>query len=258
MPRRRSKARPWYVDFFRQGFYYRSWAPPDRFQRTEQEVEFIVQALGLPPGAHILDLCCGYGRHTVALAQRGFQMTGLDLSALHLRLARRAAKEAGVNVRWHRADMRDIPWEGEFDAVINMFTSFGYVESDEEDFKVLAGVARALKPGGRFLIDTINREMLMRHWEQHGWQQAADGTLRLEDRHFHFLTGRQRVRVLSIHPDGTRSEREIDLRLYSLKELADMLSRAGLAVRKVWGGYDGQEYGFDTIRMIVLAQKAQG
>ena len=252
MTKRRSK---WYVDFFREGFYHRSWAPVERLQRAEREVDFIVEALGLQAGASVLDLCCGEGRHAVELARRGYRMSGLDLSALHLRLARQAAKEASVGVRWHRADMRDIPWEGEFEAVINIFTSFGYLESDEEDFKVLMGVARALKPGGRFLLDTINREMLVRHWQTHDWREAADGTLVLEDRELDFLAGRQRNRVLNIHPDGTRREREIDLRMYTLKELADMLSRADLMVRRTWGGFDGREYGLDSRRMIVLSEK---
>ena len=252
MTKRRSK---WYVDFFRQGFYHRSWAPAERFERAEREVDFMVDALGLPSGASVLDLCCGEGRHAIALARRGYRMTGLDLSAFHLRLARQAAKEAKVSVRWHRWDMREIPWEGEFAAVINVFTSFGYLESDEEDFKVLAGVDKALKPGGRFFLDTINREMLVRHWEEHSWQEGHEGTVRLEDRRFDFLTGRQRNRVLSIDPDGTRSEHEIDLRLYTLKELVDMLSRAGLVVRRTWGGFDGREYGLDSRRMIVLSEK---
>lgn len=252
MRKRRSK---WYVDFFREGFYYRSWAPAERFQRAEREVDFIVEALDLQAGASVLDLCCGEGRHAIELARRGYRMSGLDLSAFHLRLARQAAKNAGVSVRWHRADMRDIPWEGEFDAVINMYTSFGYLESDEEDFKVLVRVARALKPGGRFLLDTINREMLVRHWQAHDYQERVDGGLLLEDRRFDFLAGRQRSRVLNIHPDGTRREREIDLRMYTLKELANMLSRAGLSVRRTWGGFDGREYGPDSRRMIVLAEK---
>jgi SAM-dependent methyltransferase len=252
---RKRKSGKWYVDFFRKGFYYRTYAPMGHFHRTEEEAEFIVQALGLEPGAAILDLGCGQGRHTVSLARRGYRMTGLDLSALHLRLARRAAREAGADVRWLRADMRDIPWEEEFDAVINMFTTFGYLESDEEDFRVLEAVARALRPGGCFLIDTINREMLMRRWEERGEQKGLDGTIRIEERSFDFPTSRQHVHVAAVYPDGTRDEREIHLRLYTLTELTKMLSRAGLKFRRVWGWYGGQDYGFDSVRMIVLAEK---
>src|SRR3972149_10566947 len=93
----------WYVDFFREGFYYHNWAPAERFERKEREVDFVVEALGLPAEPAVLDLCCGEGRHTVGLARRGYQMTGLDLSALHLRLARQAAKEAGGDGRRDRA-----------------------------------------------------------------------------------------------------------------------------------------------------------
>jgi SAM-dependent methyltransferase len=152
--------------------------------------------------------------------------------------------------------MREIPWESEFDAVINMFTSFGYFEGDEEDSKVLAGVAGALKPGGRFLLDTINREWLVRHLETHGWQEGPDGTVSLEDRSFDLLSGRQRNRILSIRPDGSRRRRQIDLRMYTLKELSDMLSQTGLGVRRTWGGFDGREYGLNSRRMVVLSEKA--
>jgi len=251
MAKRRGK---WYVDFFRAGFYH-DWAPAERFERAERETDLIVEALGLPAGAAILDLCCGEGRHTVALARRGYRMTGLDLSALHLRLARRAAKEAGVAVRWHRADMRDIPWSGEFDAVINLFTAFGYFDDDEEDFRVLDAVSRALRPAGRLLLDTMNRDWLMRNYEPRGWQEREDGTLDLEDRRFDARSGRNRVRVISIRPDGRRAEHHIDLRLYTLKELSDMLSRAGLKVLRTWGGFDGREYGLHGRRMIVMAEK---
>ncbi len=115
---------PWYVDLFRRGDYYRGWVSAlITSELTTQQVEFIADVLGLPAGARILDLCCGHGRHAVPLAQRGFAVTGLDLSAYHLRLARKAAREAGVRVRWLRRDMRDIPSQGEFDAVINMFSA---------------------------------------------------------------------------------------------------------------------------------------
>jgi SAM-dependent methyltransferase len=168
--------------------------------------------------------------------------TGLDLSALHLRHARRAAKEAGAAVRWHRGDMREIPWPGYFD-------------DEEDDFRVVEAVSRALKPGGRLLLDTINRDWLMRNWETHGWREREDGTLDLEERRFDAASGRNRVRVLSIRPDGGRDEHHIDLRLYTLKELSDMLSRAGLKVRRTWGGFDDREFGPDGRRMIVMAER---
>src|SRR5215472_2918927 len=121
----------WYHTLF-DGFYYDVWfrrgASPEA-GRTAAEVAFLVQTLALPPGAALLDLACGQGRHAIALAQRGYRVTGLDLSASHLALARQAAAAEGVAVTWVEADMRALP-PGPFDAVINLFSAFGYLESD--------------------------------------------------------------------------------------------------------------------------------
>jgi len=182
-------------------------------------------------------------------------VTGLDLSDYHLRLARKTAREAGVKVRWLRRDMRDIPFDGELDAVINMFSAFGYFEDDEEDFKVLAAVSRALKPGGRFLIDTMNREWLVRRYQDTDWREHDDGLITMERRHLDLLTSQNESLWMLITPDGQRRTHRISFRLYTLTELAGMLSRAGLAVRRTWGGFDGREYGLNSRRMIVLAEK---
>ncbi|MBI2913566.1 MAG: methyltransferase domain-containing protein [Chloroflexi bacterium] len=246
---------PWYVELFRRGAWFRRFVPRIDPALTARQVEFIVEALGLPPGASVLDLCCGPGRHAVPLAQRGFAVTGLDLSAYHLRLARQAARQAGVGARWVQSDMREIPFATEFDAVINIFTSFAYFESDEEDFRVLTGVSWALKPGGRFLIDTINREWLMRHFQPTRWEQLPDGSLHLERPRFDPLTSRVESEWILVTPSGRRETHTIRLRWYTLTEMAKMLSRAGMTVRQVWGGFDGQQYGLDSPRMIVLAQK---
>src|SRR5436309_6714365 len=120
---------PWYQTFFGED-YLRIYGPFLSPERTEQEVEGIVKLLTLPPGSRILDLCCGHGRHAIPLAQRGYQVTGQDLSDYFLQRAREAAAVQGVQVQWVHHDMRGIPFENEFDAVINIFTAFGYLESE--------------------------------------------------------------------------------------------------------------------------------
>ena len=106
---------------------------------TERETAFVVEALGLQEGDRVLDLACGHGRHAIALAQRGMVVTGQDLNEDYLRMAReRRQRVKGVEIETVHGDMRDIPFTDEFDAVINMFTAFGYFESEEEDEKVLA------------------------------------------------------------------------------------------------------------------------
>ena len=120
--------------------------------RTGAQVEFAIQALRLAPGARVLDIACGVGRHSIELARRGYQVTGLDLSPRLLQIAAQRAERAGVQINWVQADMRAIPFTQEFDAAFNIFSSWGYLESEQEDEKVLAAVASALKPGGAFLL----------------------------------------------------------------------------------------------------------
>jgi 2-polyprenyl-3-methyl-5-hydroxy-6-metoxy-1,4-benzoquinol methylase len=133
---------PWYRTHFER-FYHDVWyaeqgTPEEHAAEAHDEAAAIDRLLALPPGAVILDLACGHGRHAIELARHGYLMTGLDLSGRHITLARSAAEAAGVRVTWIQADMRDLP-RGPFDAILNACTAFGYLESQAEDQKVLDG-----------------------------------------------------------------------------------------------------------------------
>lgn len=104
--------------------------------------------LEILPGANILDLACGTGRYAIPLARRGFQVTALDLTPAYLQEGQKKAEAENLSIRWVQGDMRDIPFQDEFDAVINIFTSFGFFEEEGDHWKTLKGVVRALKPGG--------------------------------------------------------------------------------------------------------------
>ncbi len=263
MPRRK----PWYKTLFERD-YYDYWfiggprgslGEEEIDQRSDAETEFIVRALELPEGARVLDLCCGHGRHSIRLAQRGYRVAGLDLSTYHLRLAKAAARKAGVRVEWVHGDMRKIPPDvGPFDAVINVFTSFGYFEKEADDQRVLDGVGRALKPGGRFFIDTINRDFLMRYFRDTSWEERADGGFHMERRRYDIHTGRINVDWFYVTPDGERRHQPHSERLYTFTELSKMLHKAGLTVRGTWGGFDGQELSMESRRTIVLSEKDGG
>jgi SAM-dependent methyltransferase len=245
---------PWYKTFFGEDYLeiYKTILPPER---TAREVEGIINLLALPPGSSILDLCCGHGRHSIPLAQRGYQMTGQDLSEVFLQHARTEAEAQGVQVRWIHSDMRDIPFENEFDAVINIFTAFGYFENEEEDQKVLSQVHKALKPGGLFLIEVIHHEGLMRHHLAQGIDRHPDGLIVLEERCFDLLTSRSEVLVTMLYPDGRRSEYNHSLRVYTLAELAHMLDAAGLQVQAYYGGLNGSQLTLDSFRLAVISRK---
>ena len=244
----------WYREFF-DDLYLRVYQPLEAPEKVRREVDFIVKALNLPAGAKVLDLCCGQGRHSLELARRGFQVVGVDLSEALLYAARKRAESEGLNVTFLQCDMREIDFKDEFDAVINMFTSFGYLESEAEDEKVLGKVAQALKSGGKFLLDVVNRDRLVRDFQGREWHAADEGWLVLEERTFDHLSGRMETRWICVARDGVRYERLSSVRLYTASELRTMLERAGLEVTNLFGDYDGSPYSWDSQRLIVVACK---
>jgi SAM-dependent methyltransferase len=245
----------WYESFFGQD-YLDVYGYQFTDERARKETEFAARALDLQPGQRVLDLCCGQGRHAVLLASLGLDVTGLDLSEQYLALTRAAAETHHVSLETVHADMREIPYEAHFDAVVNMFSSFGYLESEAEDARVLDSIFRALKPGGRVLLDLLNRDWVVDNYVQNDWHRGDDGTLYLEHRELDLLTSRNHVTFTAIGPDGR--QREIvghHIRLYTLREVAGMLEAAGLAFEAVYGGFGGEPYGIDTRRTIVVARR---
>ena len=244
----------WYDGFF-EGDWLDEIALRAPEERTQQQVEFLVEKLALEPGARVLDLACGHGRVTLELARRGYRVTGLDLSPRSLELARAAAEGERLAIDWVHADMREIPAGPPFDAIVNVYTSFGYFDADDDNQRVLDGVAAALAPGGRFLIDVVNLLSLARRYRDTMWEELEDGMLFLQDHRFDFLAGRNRARWTFVRTDGTRSELVHSVRGYTPHELAKMLSRAGLEVVGSWGDFDGSELSFAGWRLILLARK---
>lgn len=225
-------------------------------ERTQREAEFIADALALEPGAQVLDLACGHGRISIELARRGLLMTGLDLSPRSIALARDHAEEAGVEIEFVQADMREIGAVNEFDGVINIFTAFGYFEEEKENQRVLDAVERALKPGGSFLIDTLNALALWARYRPNMWEEV-EGTdaLFLQEHSYDVLAGRNAARWLFVHPNGKRTEISHSVRTYAPHELVSMLEAAGLAIEETWGDFDATELTRESRRLIVRSRK---
>jgi len=250
-----SQGSAWYVDFFRSD-YLNVYGHMFTEERAEKESAFVARALSLTPGASVLDLCCGQGRHSVQLAKRGFKVTGLDLNAEYLDLARKAAEEAKVEIDTVTGDMREIPFENKFDAIVNMYSSFGYLESEAEDLKVLESAAKALKGGGQLLLDMLNREWAIDNYIQNDWHTGADGTLYVERRDLDLSTSRMHVHFIVVDSKGGRRESIGHIiRLYTLTEMTRLLERVGMRVTAVFGGFDGEDYAIETRRMIIVAQR---
>ncbi|MGO4883184.1 MAG: class I SAM-dependent methyltransferase [Bryobacteraceae bacterium] len=209
-----------------------------------------VLALSGVTGGRVLDLCCGPARHSLILARKGFDVTGVDRSPFLLSKAREAI--AGATVELVESDMRDFVRPGAFDLALSLFTSFGYFETRAEDLKVLRNVRASLKPGGVFLVDVTSKEYVSaQHCTTH-WERKPDGSVHVH--HYDVIPGWGRLRVEWLLVEGERARRfEFLQNLYSGQELADMLDRAGFADVQIFGSLDGAPYDASATRLIARA-----
>ena len=243
-------------DWWRQLFTPEFFNPADdlHLALAPRQAAFLMKALALKRGAALLDLCCGPGRHSVLLARKGLRVTGLDYSRPYLCQARERARRLGVPVRFVRGDMRALPFRGEFDAVINLFTSFGYFDRQSENLSVLRGVRKALKPGGLLFMEMMNLGWVTRNFTARDWT-TLDGGYLLEERQLRNGGRRIVTRWVRVYPDGRSVERRLALHNYDQGSLSAMLRRAGLAPVRFWGGFAGEPLRPGSKRLMVLARR---
>ena len=160
----------WWETFF-EGVAVDMWLNALPAEHTEREAESLARMLAVPSGARVLDVPCGGGRLSLALARRGYELTGVDWSAEFLNHARSCDGAQGVT--WERRDMRDLPWPARFDGAFCAGNSFGYLD-DEGNAAFLRAVAAALKPGARFVLETpMVLENLLGHLKDRPWWKVA-------------------------------------------------------------------------------------
>ncbi len=244
---------PWWKTFFSDD-YLRSVIPQTPAQ-VKRQCDFVESVLGLPRGATILDVGCGTGAQAIELTERGYLVVGLDLS---LPMITRAAEEAqyrNLRINFLHTDIREIQFEGAFDAVVCLGTTFGFFD-DDSNRNVLGRLRDALKPGGRLLLDMVNRDHVIRSQPNLVWFQG-DGCVCMEESDFNYFTSRLHVKRTMMHEDGRQNDAEYSIRLYSLHEVGQLLSPLGFRVNEVSGQAStrGVFFGGDSTRIIVLAER---
>lgn len=222
-------------------------------EELEEELDFIYSLLNLDEGSIILDLCCGQGRHTNGLAESGYFVIGLDSSRELLNIAKKLSCK---NTFFIEGDMRDIPLKrNSCDAVINMFTSFGFFD-DEENLKVLKSVSYILKRKGRFLMDHWNPYAVQQLDGTKNWWWINKKTLSLAEASYDFHSGRlQDKRTIIDFKKGSINKSVRDIRFYTLPELDAMLKSAGMRIIETFGDIDGRSYDANSRRLITLSEK---
>jgi len=221
-------------------------------------VQWILGRTRLAPGTAVLDAPCGFGRHSVEFARRGYAVTGVDFNETELERARSTAKSARVPLRLISQDMRDMEFSGEFDLAVNLFSSIGYF-SDDEDRLLIDRFWHALKPDGLFVLDTRNRDQCVRAMPPEDRLPVDDGTLRIENR-FDPTTSRWHARWWLLASDVADASSgtlvgESEIRLYAAHELRAMLRPERWSQVDLYGALDGTPFSLDTPRLVFIARK---
>jgi SAM-dependent methyltransferase len=241
------------VETFFSGLFVEVWRDVMPEEVTAREADFLVQQLKLSPGARVLDVPCGVGRHSCALAARGFALTGVDLSSACLREAHTLAARKGVSVAWEHRDMSDLPWDGVFDGAFAMGNSFGYAD-DPHDARFLRAVARALKPGGSFVLDyPAVAEALLPHYQERTWLQIGD-TLFLRAGRYDPAAGRIDTEYTLIR-DGNRETKQWTQRVYTFREFCRLVTDAGFTDLQAFASISREPFKLGSQGLLLTATK---
>ena len=250
---KRSAAEPWWATYFDEN-YLLEFEPLFQETITRAEVTRLIELLEQPVGAAILDCPCGQGRHAHLLAEAGFDVTGVDYSAPLLKIAKE--RGTGSRLRYRKGDMRSLPapWAGRFDAVLNLFTSFGFFDDAADDATVIQEFARVLAPGGRLVWYGGSRDGVVSRWVGRDSWRTKDGTAVSHDRAFDPVSGEITIQTTWRGPSGTGKRRH-RIRLYTATRLAELCADAGLVVDGVYDGLQDRPLRRTSPEMLLVARK---
>jgi SAM-dependent methyltransferase len=227
-----------------------------RWEMAPAEVDSLLELTGLELDAHVLDLCCGPGRHALELARRGFRVTGVDRTAAYLDAARQKAADEGLEVEFVQEDMRRFARPGAFDMAINLFTSFGYFKDPADDLQVAKNLHASLKPGGKLVMEMMGREVLARIFRPRDWVwlDEEEGVIMLEERKLGQSWGWMENTWILLR-GSERKSYTLSHRLYAGTELASLLQQAGFTSVALFGGLEGIPYNQNARRLVTVAKR---
>ncbi|MCA9696448.1 MAG: class I SAM-dependent methyltransferase, partial [Myxococcales bacterium] len=255
-PKQVKRKKGWYDDVFAE--HYLFLYPPSWEETARRDAEFIKLQLGLPEGASILDIGCGEGRHAIELAKLGYRVTGLDNSLALLLSAAQNKELAGIedaSVEFIHGDMRRLPRDREYDAVICVGTTLGYFEEDQNR-QCIEEMHGRLAPGGKLLLHVFNRDFVAPQLPARSWWQGKRCMV-LDEAEMNFFANRLRVHRTIIFDDGRQYEHYMFIRAFTVQDLGKALSQLGMRVLEVSGNRDTRSrfYGSASPEIWIVAER---
>jgi SAM-dependent methyltransferase len=244
----------WWMDFF-SGMALDVWRRAVPEERTRAEADFIHSVLRLPPPAGLLDVPCGAGRMSLELALRGYQMTGVDIAQPFLAEAKSKAAARGLSIAYQHGDMRSLAWQAEFEGAICWGNSFGYFE-DAGNGDFLNSIARALKPGGRFIVDASSvAECILPTFREREWAHIGD-ILFLEENLYDHLQGRMNTHYTFIR-GGKVETKAGSHRIYTYREICRMMEGAGFVHVQSYGSLSKEDFHLGSRQLYLAVTKGE-
>lgn len=244
----------WYKKIWTLDIQNQSWV-----EDTRRQVDFLIEKLELKGNEKVLDLACGFGRHSLELARRGFDVTGVDITADYIKYANEQAKNENLNAHFICSDIREISFQGEFDVVLNMADgAVGYLENEEENLKIFSVVSKALKSGGKHFMDIMNGAYATTHFPCKLWD-AGEKCLTLSNFEWDETTKTLIYGQLDF-PYGEALPMPImeegnTIRLYSLSEIKGIFDGFGMTVYENYADFTGKPSSGNSIQLMVYSQK---
>ena len=241
----------WFEDWFNSKEYL------DVYQhRNESDAkllfELIIKHIEIPIKGKVLDLACGSGRHSLLFARKGFNVTGIDLSENLLRVAETSAIREKLKMQFIKADLRNIELTEKFDLVVNLFTSFGFFEKDEDNFSIFRTASDLLKSGGYFVFDFLNSAFV----ESNLVRESSENKLNEKIIQKRRIEGDRVIKDIIIQHNGTVKTFYESVKLYKWAELHEAIQENGLAIKNTFGDFTGSDFVEATSpRIIIIAQK---
>ena len=245
----------WYRKIWSLSIKEMSWT-----ENTSRQVDFIIHLLGLTRKEKILDLACGYGRHSIELARRGFEVTGVDITEEYVNEANNQASKENIASSFICDDIRNIKFSSDFDVVLNIADgAIGYLENDEENMKIFDRISEALRPGGKHFMDICNakyaeKRFPMRNWEI-GKQSLSLPEFDWDPVEKRMLYGGWDIKFGQIASPPDSIEAHSSIRLYSIKELEEILLDRNMSIIMTRADYSEQPASDEKIQIQIYSRK---